>query len=196
MNIYDLIQKASPKKIFEIGVGNPWISRCLPFRGSGVQCELFEPNPHIYNQLVGVFGSFSNFLIRNIALFDQVGEIIFCLDGDSSYVYGQSSPTTCNASSEYIDSREKIIVKSDLLSSYDNGDVDVFLIDTEGSEWKIIKNMVSSPTLISLEVENGKYRTSDCDKIYEFLFGRGYVSIHKDSCGDEYFWLESKIDLL
>lgn len=176
-----MISSLNPKVIFEIGVGNPYICRTIPFMGSDVSLELFEPNPATFAALKHQFGGRPNVKIHNVAIFDRDGEIDFADDGDSSFVAEVRSPTVNNAPTEYTESRARLKVPCRKLSNYDYGQIDVALIDTEGSEWRIIKDMVSRPKLLVLEThDQAKYQTPDLDKIREWMRTNGYREVRRE----------------
>ena len=67
----EIIQKLNPKNIWEIGVGNPHISRSQPYFNSSIQLKLFEVNPKTYSDLVSYYGGIQNVEINNFGLYDK-----------------------------------------------------------------------------------------------------------------------------
>lgn len=180
------------KTIFEIGVGNPYICRTSDMMGDNrFDLHLFEAHPQTYHNLINSFGHYNNVVIQNIALFDRDGEIIFCEDGDSSYVDEIVSPTKHNVPN-IAATKNKITIGCKSIKHFDNNNIDIILVDTEGSEWRIIKDMISRPKLIVLETHNyddhgnGAYSTPDIEQIINWMGVNNYSLIEKDST-DSYF---------
>lgn len=185
-----MISHIHPRVIFEIGVGNPSISRSIRYMGDpSVRIEMFEPNAQTFRDLQRAFGGVPNVTLHNVALCDRDGEIEFCEDGDSSYISNVVSPTVFNAPPEYVASRKRVMVPCRTIAHYDRGDIDIALIDTEGSEWKIVSHMVSRPKLLVLETENGPYRTPNLDQMTLWLAQNGY-KLHKQDLGDSWYVLD------
>lgn len=192
INIKEYCVNLSLKTIFEIGVGNPNICRTIDMMGDNrFNLNLFEAHPQTYTSLVDTFGHYQNLTINNIALFDRDGEIIFCEDGDSSYIDEVVSPTKHNVP-HIAATKNKIIIECKSIKHFDNDNIDVILVDTEGSEWRIIKDMISRPKLIVLETHNyddhgnGLYSTPGIEQIIEWMQINNYHLIGKDAT-DSYF---------
>ena len=175
------------KIVFEVGVGNPYICRTRLLMGSEVKLHLFEPNITTYKNLVNFYGHYSNVTIHNVALFDRDGEILFSDDGDSSFVSEVMSPTKFN-SSDIDESKNKYIVPCRSIKLYDNGDIDLLLVDTEGSEWMILKNLVSRPDEIVLETHNSEsgYVNPHLQEINDWMSNNNYVLTRKNE-SDSFF---------
>ena len=58
------------------------------------------------------------------------------------------------------------------ISKFDEGNIDVLFLDTEGTEWFVLKHLLSRPTIITVEVgDNVNYVNPYIEKIYKlFLF--------------------------
>ncbi len=180
------LSQFSPQCIFEIGVGNPSISRIHQYLGTAVKLVLFEPNPQTFRQLVAAFGHHSNVTIHNVALYDRDGEIEFAMDGDSSFSTEVFAPTVYGAPTEYVESRPKVRVPCHTLNHYDQGQIDVALIDTEGCEWKVLDHMVSRPRLIVLETHMSAYKTPNLDLIEKWMADNGYRLDQRDASDSLY----------
>lgn len=146
-------------KIYEIGVGNPDI--CRTKYNNTDECYLFEANPNTYSDLMRCYSSRDNFKIYNCAIGDIDGKINFSVDGDSSYLTDIKSPTVQCAPNEYVESRNIIEVDCFRISNFDNGDIDLMLLDMEGSEFYVLKHLISRPKTIIIELDNN---------------GRGYIN--------------------
>jgi FkbM family methyltransferase len=151
-------------KIFEIGVGHLYHCRTKQFINTNVECYLFEPNPVCFEELKSALSNYPNFKLFNYAVGSENKTCNLCLAGPSSFLEGISSPQKSyqpNAESEL----EKVSIEIRSIKEIDNGDIDFLLLDTEGSEFDIIKNLVSRPKQISVEM---------------YSFGVGYKNPHFD----------------
>jgi FkbM family methyltransferase len=192
MNITEYILQNKLKVVFEIGVGSPNICRTINLMGKNeIQLSLFEANPNTFKEIQRAFQNYENVKIQNVAIFDRDGEIVFREDDDSSYVDEVVSPTKHNVPI-IAESKQKLIVACKKIEHFDKGDIDAILIDTEGCEWRIIKEMVSRPKLIVLETHNpddhgnGPYETPDLDLIKKWMKDNNYVLIYNDMT-DSYY---------
>ncbi len=192
MNIKEYANKKSLKTIFEIGVGNPNLCRVQDMMGDeNFNLHLLEAHPTTYQHLINRYGNYSNLSIYNIAVFNKDGEIFFCDDGDSSYVDEVISPTKHNVP-DIAKLKNKFKVPCKSMKSIDNENIDIILIDTEGSEWEIIKNMISRPQLIVLETHNhddhghGSYYTPNLSLINEWMINNNYKLLKTDATDSWY----------
>jgi FkbM family methyltransferase len=139
-------------KIFEIGVGNPSI--CRTANEFVNECYLFEANPQIYKQLLQAYGNRPNFHIHNVAIADYDVEIEFSCNGDSSFISDIKSPASYGPK-EYLDSFEKIKIPCKKICNFENDEsIDVILLDMEGSEWFVLKHLISRPKIVIIEMQN------------------------------------------
>lgn len=171
----DIIASIKPNNIWEIGVGPPELCRAHAFIPTHLPIKLIEPFRPNYNRLVEAYGKYLNVDIFNIALGDEDKEVDFNMCGECSWVEGVESPSVFFGKPAGIHTEKVQCLK---LSHFDHGQIDVALIDAEGSEWKILSQMVSRPRLIALEIrmENlgRKYMTPDSDKIQKWLNDNKY----------------------
>jgi FkbM family methyltransferase len=181
-------------KVFEIGVGNPDVCRCSKYLGAkDVECHLFEPHPYAYQNLCFAYNFEKNFHIYNYAIAEEEGESELCLLGDSSFIAGSSSP---HSQQSDFDGMKRAKIKCKNIKEFDKGDIDILLLDMEGHEWFVIKNLISRPKRISVEMEllkedgNGfKYKNPYYDEIMEWMKVNGYGLSHIHEC-DYYFTLQ------
>ena len=74
-----------------------------------------------------------------------------CLSRSSSFISSSnSSPAIINDSYDK-ENNTTVKVKAKKFSSEDPGNIDLISIDIEGSEWFVIKNMISRPNVVSIE---------------------------------------------
>lgn len=165
-----------PKVVFEIGVGGPQVCRTTQWMGKpGVRIEMFEPNPEIFAALEAAYGHIPNVVMHRVALFDRDGDIELRANGDSSFIAEVASPTVVNAPAEYTAAIPRVLVPCRTLAHYDRGDIDLALIDVEGSEWRVVSKMVSRPKVIIVETHGGPtYTTPDLEKLDGWMMQNGY----------------------
>jgi FkbM family methyltransferase len=172
--------------IFEIGVGSPNLCRTIEYMGNeNYELFLFEANPSIYKELKNNFGKYNNVWIENIAMFDRDGELILRDDKDSSFIDTVKSPTAHNVPN-IAKNIPQVIVPCASLKKYDKGNINIILIDTEGCEWIILKEIISRPELIILETHNnddhgnGVYKTPNLDLIEKWMLENNYQTFKTD----------------
>lgn len=168
------------KKLYEIGVGNPGICRAVNY--SDCECHLFEANPNTYNQLKDSFGGRSSWCLYNCAIADYNGKIKFSMDGDSSYISNIAAPTIQCAPLEYVNSREIVEVDCFKISEFDKNDIDILLLDMEGSEFFVLKYLISRPEKIIIEMDNGGrgYINPFYSEIVDWMNANNYKMIDKN----------------
>lgn len=164
------------KKIWEIGVGEPYQSRTSHFINTDIECWLFEPNPISFAGIKERFEQHNNFKLFNFALGAENKNVNFFLAKGSSYIEGFNSPDLCGNPNS-MDEKEKISVQMKDMQQVDPGDIDVLLLDTEGSEYDIIKRMNSRPRKIVIEMYSFgvKYKNPYFDQILEWMNKENYM---------------------
>ena len=178
------------KVIFEIGVGQINTCRTIKQIERGVKVVMFEPNPDNYKELSAVLSNRPNVKIHNIALSDFNGETEMVLDGDSSYLTGVASPSSVSLSQEETGRKKRVKVPVMTLDAFDMGDIDLLLLDTEGSEFNILSKMISRPRAISIETEmhnsSVNYTNPNLDKIKAWMAENGYIFQKQDDADSWY----------
>lgn len=192
MNLIQYILSNKLKTIFEIGVGNPSVCRTIGLMQIGIMdLHLFEANPITFKKIKSAFGLYPNTHIYNVAIFDRDGEICLREDSDSSYLDEVISPTKHNVP-KIAETKNKLTISCKTIKHYDKGNIDAVLIDTEGSEWRVIKEMISRPKLIVLETHNpddhgnGPYQTPNLNLIEKWMKENNYSLVYKDAT-DSYY---------
>ena len=171
------------KKIWEVGVGEGYQTRTDNFIGTDVECHLFEPNPISFKEIENKFKHEKNFKLFNFALGSENKNVNFFLAKGGSYIEGFNSPDLCGNPNS-MKEKEKIIVQMKNIAELDNGDIDILLLDTEGSEYNILKSMISRPKKIFIEMYSFgvKYKNPYFDEIIEWMQNNKYkiVNQHED----------------
>ena len=73
--------------------------------------------------------------------------------------------------------------------------IDLISIDAEGSEWFVIKNMKSRPTVISIETHGGMYVNPYLGDLLNWMLENDYILWYKDG-SDSVFVLRNTIPIL
>jgi FkbM family methyltransferase len=183
-------------KIYEIGVGEPNVCRTCgykneDYRNTDNECFLYEPNPETFKRNKDVLSGHSNFHIKNCAVGDKNGKITLCLAGDSSFVSGTHSPEI-NHRNDYENYCRKVEVDMVDIRDIDNGDIDILLLDTEGCEYDIIKNLKSRPKKIVVEMQSigVGYRNPHFDEIVNWMKENGYVHESSDALNEDFTYIK------
>ena len=171
-------------KVWEIGVGEGHQVRTEEFVDSDVECYLFEPNPISFEEVEEKFKDQNNFKLFNFALGSENKTVDFYLAKGSSFIDGYDSPELCgNPNAKF--EKQKVQVELKDIRDIDDGDIDTLYIDTEGSEYDIIKSMVSRPEKIVVEMHSFGvgYKNPYYDEISEWMMENNYAIVSK---GEDY----------
>ena len=167
-------------KIFEIGVGQIHQCRTLGYIGTDVECWLFEPNKYSFNEISNRLGQEKNFKLFNLALGSENKTVKLAIHEGASYVIGAKAPALgeLNHSDDKYEQTE--IAMRDI-RDFDTGDIDVLLLDAEGSEYDIIKSLVSRPKKIIVEMYSFgvKYTNPYFNEILEWMKTNNYKIVYE-----------------
>jgi hypothetical protein len=76
---------------------------------------------------------------------------------------------------------------ADTFEKYDQGDIDLLLLDMEGFEWAVISKLVSRPKIIAVETHHeNRSSNPNLDKIHEWMNNNTYKTLFKNT-SDTYF---------
>ncbi|MBF0470134.1 MAG: FkbM family methyltransferase [Gammaproteobacteria bacterium] len=180
-----------PNHVAEVGVGYPNTSNVYGYIEMGVKTTLVEPNPDSILLIKEKFDG-KNITLHQAAICDYSGEVELCMRQSSTFVADlTSSPALVNDSCNIAASTKKV-VKALRFDEVDDGTIELLSIDTEGSEWFVLKNMVSRPAVISVETHGGIYQNPYLEQILDWLQRNRYKLWYKDK-SDSVFVLESQI---
>lgn len=147
----------SPEHVCEVGVYYPETSNILGFIKEGVKTTLVEPLPECIEAIHKTFGNLNNVNLHPVAVGNSAGEIKLFLAESSSFAADLSSSPALKNDNYSKQTAETITVKSVTFNMIDDGTIDLISIDTEGSEWFVLKHMVSRPSVISVELKTKHY---------------------------------------
>lgn len=171
----------TPKYICEVGVWHPKTSNIKYYIDKNIKTLLIEPDPESIELIRKEWGDKNNLTLKTFACTDFVGTIGLHKAGSSSFISSSvSSPAIINDS---FDTKKKALIKVDAekFSSVDSGNIDLISIDTEGSEWFVIKHMVSRPNIISIETHGGYYTNPYIKDIKRWMNHNRYIIWFKDN---------------
>lgn len=181
-----------PTHVAEIGVWHPHTSNIHQFIQGGIRTTLVEPDPNSIALIKSQFAKYDNVTLYECALCDFNGQVELCQRESSTFVSSlTSSPALVNDDYD-IKQTDKFTAEARLFSEIDDGTIDLLSVDTEGSEWFVIKHMTSRPVVISIETHGGMYVNPYIDKLQQWMNDNNYELWYKDK-SDSVFVLRGKI---
>jgi len=163
-----------PQHVAEVGVHAPESSNVYRYIQRDVRTTLVEPEPEALEQIKAHFSGRENITLHEAAACDEPGEIVLFKKGPSTFVGSlPDSPALTNDGYQK-DEQDKFTVKAITFDSVDDGSIEVLSIDTEGSEWFVIKHLVSRPAAISVETHGGAYVNPYLSDIEAWMDREGY----------------------
>ena len=179
-------KKIQLKHVAEVGVYLPQTSNIGAFTKEGIRSTFVEPDPHCVEEIKKYFKGFDNIDIHPVAIFDKSGEVELVQRKASTYLkILDSSPAIIN--DEYTLSEEDTFtVKAVTFDEIDDGSIDLLSIDIEGSEWFVIKHMVSRPLVLSIETHGAMYTNPYINEIKKWVSENGYIVWYMDGSDTVY----------
>jgi FkbM family methyltransferase len=185
-NCNNLLYKKTSKKGFtpahvaEVGVWHPDTSNIYQYIQAGIKTTLIEPDPESIKLIKAEFANKANVLLHEVALCDFNGQVELCKRQSSTFVSTlSSSPALVNDNCD-LQTSDKFSVEARIFSEIDDGSIDLISIDTEGSEWFVIKNMKSRPNIISIETHGGMYTNPYLHELLNWMQKNNYRLWYKD----------------
>ncbi len=186
-------KKFTPKYVAEVGVWHPKTSNIYSYIQDGIKTMLVEPDPKSIELIKSKFNK-PNVTLHEVAICDFDGEVELCQRESSTFVSNlKSSPALVNDNCN-IEQSEKFVATAIKFSKIDNNKIDLISIDTEGSEWFVIKNMLSRPVVISIETHGGMYINPYIKEIKQWMKDNNYSLLYKDK-SDSIYVLNNKIKI-
>ncbi len=181
----------TPAHVAEVGVWHPETSNIFQFIKDGIKTTLVEPDPESIALIKSQFCD-DNVTLHEVAIFETKCRIELCKREASTFVSSLTvSPTLVNDNFD-MEKAEKFSVDAVLFNEIDDGSIDLISIDTEGSEWYVLQNMVSRPVIISLETHGAMYINPYIKQINDWLKTNNYTIWYRDK-SDSVFVLKSKL---
>jgi FkbM family methyltransferase len=182
-----------PSHVAEVGVWHPSASNIYRFIQEGVKTTLVEPDPESIKLIKEQFRE-NNITLHEVAACDFNGKVDLYQRKGSSFVCSlPSSPAIVNDDYD-ISVTDRFTANAQIFSEIDDGTIELISIDTEGSEWFVIKNMVSRPAIISIETHGGMYTNPYLHELETWMKNNLYALWYKDK-SDSVFVLTSVIQV-
>lgn len=147
---------------------------------------LVEPLPKCIENIKFYIGNKDNVILYPYAISDKNGKTIIYNEGASAFINEVRGKAPCNSNNYYdtpesrkIQESEIIEVETVTFDKIDSGDIDVLFIDIEGSEYFVIKNLVSRPKIISIESDYQNYINPYLSEIENWMKQNNYMYWYK-----------------
>lgn len=164
----------APDHVAEVGVWNPELSNVLEYIEEGIRCTLVEPDPEAARKIRERFGDAPHVTLHQVAVFDRSGRVDLFRLAQSTFVAEVESPAVVNEG--YVpDPEDRLTVEARTFDEIDDGSIDLLSVDVEGSEWFVLKHMVSRPAVLSLETHGARYVNPHLPRIERWLRTNAYT---------------------
>lgn len=138
---------------------------------------LFEPNPKEFERVRNVYGEYPNIVIYNIGIYKYADKLKFYGLGGTTYL-SEIKESPVKVIDGYAEQENQVFwANCATIDGFDDGNIDLLLIDCEGSEWFVLEKLKSRPVLISLETHSpsGKYLNPFIKEIYNWMKENNYI---------------------
>ena len=175
-----------PEHVVEVGVWMPEMSNIFDYIEAGIRTTLVEPDHASIERIRERFGDYGNVTLHEVAAYDFDGELELSQRDASTFVSElEASPAIVNDGYEVAD-EDKFTVRCTTFDTLDDGSIDLISVDTEGSEWYVIKYMTSRPDVVSIETHGAAYVNPNIDHIEKWMADNDYVAWFKDKSDTVY----------
>ncbi len=156
---------------------------------------LVEPLPRCIENIKTFIKNKSNITLYPYAVSNHNGETLIYDQGAATFIDEVKGNTPRDIFWPHSDLNNSTKIQTVTFDKVDPGNIDVLFIDTEGSEYFVLENMISRPKIIAVEThfeENGKsYLNPYLDNIKQWMSNNQYTMWYKTD-SDTFF---KKIDL-
>jgi len=181
-----------PRHVAEVGVWHPETSNIFQFIKENIQTTLVEPDPESIKLIKSEFGNNKAVSLYEVALCDFNGKVELFKRESSTFICNlSSSPALVNDNAD-LTNTDRFTAEAKLFNEIDDGSIDLISIDTEGSEWFVIKHMISRPTIISIETHGGMYVNPYLKELLHWMQENSYILWYKDK-SDSVFVIKETI---
>lgn len=176
------------RHVCEVGVFSPEISNILDFIVKDrIRTTLVEPDPKSIEAIRRYFRDYANVQLLPYAVYDHNGELNLVQRAASTFVSDLPySPAQVN-DNYHIRQEDMFTVPCRTFDGLDDGTIDLLSVDTEGSEWYVLKYLRSRPMVISLETHGKSYVNPFLDNILEWMAANGYERWFLDRTDTVYY---------
>jgi FkbM family methyltransferase len=181
-----LYKKIRSKKITlvhicEVGVFLPEMSNILDFIVKDrVRTTLVEPDPKSIAAIRVYFRDYPNVELMPYAAYDHHGTLELVQRNASTFAADLPySPALVNDGYQ-VRQEDKFTVECRRFDELDQGAFDLLSVDTEGSEWYVIKYLKSRPLVVSVEMQGKSYLNPFYKEIVAWMKAEGYERWYMD----------------
>jgi FkbM family methyltransferase len=163
------------RHVCEVGVYLPEMSNILDFIVKDkLRTTLVEPDARSIAAIRDYFRDYGNVTLLPYAVYDHHGELELVQRDASTFVSTlPHSPAMVNDHYS-INKEDTFVVACRTFNELDDGTIDLLSVDTEGSEWYVIQNLVSRPLIISVEMHGKSYVNPFHRDIAAWMTREGY----------------------
>jgi FkbM family methyltransferase len=175
--LYENCQKKNLKfsHVMEVGVYYPETSNVLGFIRDNVKTSLVEADPLCVEKIRKHFQDRKNIIIFPCAVWEKE-EAVEMFRAKASTFIGSISASPALVNDGYVaNDKDRFVANGRPFNAIDDGTIDLLSIDIEGAEWCVIKNMVSRPRVIALEMQAGTYINPKIGEIKNWMRRSGYT---------------------
>ena len=180
VNLYKMLHDKSHRVICEIGVNLPQHSKALKLIGtvSIKQIILVEPSKHCFEVLISDIAKYKDihFTMFNCAVSEISGDLYLYATNEScqsAFIDRvPNSPMLNRGISK--DGLKVYKITSRKIEEIDPGNIDVLYLDCEGAEWFALKNLISRPRIIQIEMQGKTYKNPFFNDIIKWMKNNNY----------------------
>jgi len=174
--------------VCEVGVFLPEMSNILDFIVTDrKRTTLVEPDPKCIGAIKKYFGGYENVKLQPVAVYDHSGVLELVQREASTFVSDLPySPAQVN-DHYHIKKEDTFQVPCVRFDEIDDGSIDLLSVDTEGSEWYVLKNLRSRPKVISVETHGKSYLNPFFGEISAWISAHGYERWYMDKTDTVYY---------
>jgi FkbM family methyltransferase len=173
-----------PQFIVQVGAANEGRHENHDIFMAASKVLLFEPNPKFYQELLKNYGQYPQITIYNIGIYKEPGKFKFFDVWACTYLAELEKPAVKEINNYKEKEEDAFYANCALFNGFDNGKIEMLLLDCEGCEWFILEDLKSRPVIISVETHctHNNYKHPDSDKIFAWMTINNYVLLaHNES---------------
>lgn len=169
------------KYLVEVGGGTTLHS--WQYYEPGDTLRVFEPNP---KNITILQKNYPNAEILPFAIWSEKTTLQLHDLGDTSFINNIKSPAVSN--NHYTGNANTLQVEARCFNEFDDGTITHLWIDTEGCEYCVLKNLISRPVFISIEMMHVNYKNPNYEQIQNWM-KQNHYKFEKEDCGSYFYKL-------